>query len=134
VNVVVPALGSIATTLSPSVGVPPAGSDPDSDPGSFDARSGHGGSSLVVFPAWPNPVGERTRLSFSIPRAGVVSIAIFDVGGREAARLGGAYAAGAWSIDWDTRTASGDPLPAGLYLARFEFEGATETTKLVVLH
>jgi hypothetical protein len=134
VNVVVPALGSIATTLSPSVGVPPAGSDPDSDPGSFDARSGHGGSSLVVFPAWPNPVGERTRLSFSIPRAGVVSIAIFDVGGREAARLGGAYAAGAWSIDWDTRTASGDPLPAGLYLARFEFEGATETAKLVVLH
>lgn len=126
VRLVVPALGSIETTLSPSVGVPDgSGSDP------FD--TGAAGASLLVFPPWPNPVTDRARLSFSIPRAGDVAVAIFDVGGREIARFGGTYDAGVSSLDWDVRASSGELLAPGLYFARFEFEGSAQTAKLVML-
>ena len=43
------------------------------------------------------------------------------------------WGAGAWSIDWDTRAASGEALPPGLYFARFSFENATQAAKLVLL-
>ncbi|MFN0149783.1 MAG: metallophosphoesterase [bacterium] len=124
VNLPATALATVATTLSPAVGVP-AGDDRGADASSS--------SSLVVFPAWPNPMSDTGRLSFSIPRDGRVAIDIFDVEGRQVATLGGEYAAGAWSVDWSTRGARGDAVPAGLYFARFEFEDASRTQKIVVL-
>lgn len=124
VNLPVTALGTVATTISPAVGVP-AGDDRGADAAASP--------SLVVFPAWPNPMTTAGRLSFSIPREGRVAIDIFDVEGRRVAALGGTYAAGAWGVDWNTRTTRGDAVPAGLYFARFEFESDSRTEKIVVL-
>lgn len=69
---------------------------------------------LALEQNFPNPFNPRTRFRFSLPRAGTLRLSIFDVGGREVARLwDGHREAGWWEADWQPRG-----LPSGVYLAR----------------
>ncbi len=71
-------------TGSPIVGTPEGG------PMAFSLHS----------PA-PNPFRESTRLSYSLPRAGMVSLSVFDLGGRVVSRVVNAHKeAGSHSADW----------------------------------
>jgi hypothetical protein len=120
VNLPIAALSTVATTLSPAVAVSPG--TPAAEPGTFS-----------LFPALPNPASDRVRFSFSVPRAGRVSVVVVEPSGREVARLAGVYPAGSWSLDWDARAASGERVPTGLYLARVTFGGEARTQKILVL-
>ncbi len=124
VNISAPANGSAATTLSPATGVGPGASDTDS-PGR--------GPAFLLLPTVPNPVLDRARFSFSLPRDGRVTIEVFDAAGALVARTGGRYPAGTWTHDWATVDANGRPLRAGVYLARVEFGGTSLTTKVAII-
>jgi subtilisin family serine protease len=82
--------------------------------------------------ASPNPLRTGTRLDFIVPSSvrGVVSLAIFDIGGRQV-RLFDAVGTGR-SLVWDGRTDNGRAVAPGIYLAQLRAGEWRATTKLVV--
>ena len=75
--------------------------------------------------AAPNPFNPRTTLSFDLPEAAAVDLAIFDGRGRCVRRIdAGERTAGAWTLTWDGRDEAGRTLPAGLYHGRLSARSA----------
>lgn len=83
---------------------------------------------------YPNPFNPETSIPFSLARDGRVTLAIFDVNGRLVATLlDERRAAGELIARWDGRDARGLPASSGVYFARLEANGVTDTRKLVLL-
>lgn len=80
--------------------------------------------------AFPNPFNPATELTYTIPASGEVSLIIYDIQGREAARLiDGFQSAGSHKITWNA-----DNLPSGIYFARLSTaNGQSQTRKLVLM-
>lgn len=75
----------------------------------------------------PNPFSETTEIRFALPLATHVTLAIYDLNGREVARLLDAQQApGYHSINWDA-----GHLASGVYLARLTAGAFIETQRLV---
>lgn len=84
-------------------------------------------SALTLGGAAPNPFTTGTRLSYGVPHAGRVTLAVFDVLGREVARLvDEEQAAGQYTATFD-----GADLPAGVYVVRLSAAGQVRTQTLV---
>ena len=78
---------------------------------------------------YPNPFNPSTRLTLSVPSRGSVSLKIFDVLGREVARVfEGDRDAGMYVVDWD---AAG--FPSGTYFAVADFGESRQIKKLLLL-
>ncbi|HET9327778.1 MAG TPA: T9SS type A sorting domain-containing protein [Candidatus Eisenbacteria bacterium] len=80
--------------------------------------------------AWPNPARERTAFRFSLPRAGRVTLDIYDLHGAKVAtlvdeELPGGPVERSWSIPKGR-------VPAGIYFARLEGPGVSWSAKVVV--
>ena len=79
--------------------------------------------------AYPNPFNAVTNLTFDLPEAGKVSLVVYDVMGREVARLiDGWTPAGVYQMIFD---ASG--LSSGIYFARLVAGDFHQTRKLLLL-
>lgn len=87
--------------------------------------AGSGGARLPVLHAGaPNPFGDVTALSFTLPRAMNVSLRLFDASGRQVAGLAeGPHAAGLHRVHVEGRH-----LGAGVYFARLEAAGVVRST------
>jgi hypothetical protein len=84
---------------------------------------------MTLEPASPNPFNSETKLTYSIPIAGEVSLIVFDINGREVARLYDVYQTeGIYEVDFNT-----GQLPSGVYFARLQAGGFSQTQKLVLL-
>ena len=71
---------------------------------------------------YPNPFNPSTSISFDLPGAGWVRLAIYDVIGREIVRvIDGEQAAGYHTIHWNAFDHQGVALNAGIYLYRIQF-------------
>ena len=78
---------------------------------------------------YPNPFNPSTTFSFSLPKAGKVQLKIFDITGREVARLvDGMKPAGSHQIVFD-----GSDLTSGVYFARLEAGEFRGTRKLLLI-
>jgi len=67
----------------------------------------------------PNPFNPKTTLSFYAPKAGHMTLKIFNVRGELVKTLiDGPVAAGAGTIDWDGTSNSGAKVPSGVYFAQ----------------
>ncbi|HMB69814.1 MAG TPA: FlgD immunoglobulin-like domain containing protein, partial [bacterium] len=87
---------------------------------------------LRLDPARPNPARGSTELRFSLPRAGHARVAIYSVdGARVRLLLDGERKAGPHVVAWNGRGETGEPVPAGVYLARLETADGERTVKLV---
>ncbi|MBD3222954.1 T9SS type A sorting domain-containing protein [bacterium] len=75
---------------------------------------------------YPNPFNPTTKVQFNLPRAGNVSLKVFDVAGRVVAELHeGDLPAGQFSIDFD-----GAGLSSGTYFARLQGDGFDAVQKM----
>ncbi len=83
----------------------------------------------------PNPFNPRTMITFSLPRAGLVSLDIHDPRGRLVRRLlvNESYAAGDGSVLWDGTNDNGQAMPTGLYLVRVRTGGRSTTGKVTLV-
>jgi hypothetical protein len=73
----------------------------------------------------PNPSNGRTEIAWSLPRAGKVDLMVFDVAGREVARLAsGRAAGGSHTTTWNGMA------PPGLYLVRLRHDGRQTTRRI----
>ncbi|MBN1479359.1 T9SS C-terminal target domain-containing protein [candidate division KSB1 bacterium] len=68
---------------------------------------------------YPNPFNPVTAISYSLPEPVDMTLNIYDVQGKLVRKLvSGLQPAGVHTIIWDATTASGEPVPSGLYLYR----------------
>ena len=86
---------------------------------------------LVLDAPYPNPFRDILTLGYAVPDAGTIRLAVYDVLGREVARLfDGAQVAGHHTAAFDARGLAG-----GLYLIRLEggsgLEHAVRTTRVM---
>jgi hypothetical protein len=85
-------------------------------------------------PVSPNPAVESATLSFSIAVPSVVSLEVYDLGGRKVTTLvNQEMQAGIHSIVWDITDASGRTVPAGVYHVRLSTAGFSEVSSVMVL-
>lgn len=77
------------------------------------------GSLTALEPVAPNPVRGEANFRYRLGAAATVRLAVFDVLGREVARLDeGARAAGVHQAAWDGRGATGEAAAPGVYVVR----------------
>ena len=80
-----------------------------------------------------NPSRGSATFRLALPRAASVTLAIYDVSGRQVREVTrAAYAAGTRTLTWDGRDASGDRAPSGIYLARMRAENREFVARIVL--
>jgi hypothetical protein len=83
--------------------------------------------------ARPNPFRPGATIDFELPRAAHVRLELFDAAGRLVRTLvDSELAAAGHAVDWDGRDNAGRRLATGVYFARLEAAGTTQTRKLVL--
>ena len=90
-------------------------------------------SSTVLGQNYPNPFNPSTTISFDLKAAGHVELAVYDVMGREVARLvDGEYAAGTYEVSWNVANGAGQ-LSSGMYLYTLRAGNEVVTKQMVFL-
>lgn len=89
---------------------------------------------FVLEQNYPNPFNLKTFISFQLPEAGKVNIAVFNTLGQIVRTLINEYKpAGRYTIRWDGRDEAGNPVSSGVYLYRIVAGSHTKTRKLLLL-
>ena len=121
VTVAVPPFTTRLFAVADSVVTVPTADEP--------AAPGAGPVALRLEPNVPNPFAGVTMLSYSVGAPGHVRLAVYDVLGREVARLvDGPVPAGHHSSTFD-----GSALAVGVYLCRLESEGQAVTRRMALV-
>jgi hypothetical protein len=83
--------------------------------------------------AYPNPAhGDMSVIPFTVPRAGTVSLRVFDLGGRQVRSLvDGPMESGTHSAMWDGRNEHGERMPSGIYFYELRAPGFKDSRKMV---
>ncbi len=89
---------------------------------------------LHDFDAFPNPFNPSVTISFSMGAPGWVELAIYNLRGeRVRVLMNEARGEGFHESMWNGRDEAGRIVSSGVYLARVESLGASETQKLVLV-
>ena len=89
-------------------------------------------ASVLALSAAPNPSRGATRIALTLPAAGPVDIAVYDVGGRAVRTLASGWLpAGVHEFAWDGVARDGRRAPSGLYFLRAHGGQAVLERKLV---
>jgi hypothetical protein len=98
--------------------------DVEDDPGSGSAIPGE----FRLHQAYPNPFNPTTTIHYDLPRASDVRIIVYDLLGRQVARLVDGYrSAGRHSVNWDA-----SDLTSGMYFYSLH-AGAWQDVKKAIL-
>jgi hypothetical protein len=93
-----------------------------------------GGERRLSLSAVPSLVRRSALVRFSLPQAGRVRLAVYDLSGRQVRMLaGGECDRGDHVVKWDRRDDSGRTTAAGVYVLRLETAGRTLSRKAVVV-
>jgi len=89
---------------------------------------------FALLGAVPNPFNPSTEITFQLDQGGLVRLGVFDLAGREVARLvDSTRPAGRHSARWNGMTTAGQPVATGVYLARLEHRGRAQVTRLLLV-
>lgn len=100
----------------------------ESVPGaSTDAR-------LAIRKVFPNPFNPSTKIEFSVPKAAPVSVRVYDVHGREVAKLvDESMSPGVYRVPWNGKTDDGRDLASGIYFAQILSGASRQSVRLTML-
>ncbi len=88
----------------------------------------------VLFHNVPNPFNPSTTISFTLPAAGPVELAVFDVRGERVRTLArGTLGAGKAEYEWDGRDEEGIPVSSGVYFCRLEAGKRIQVQKMLLI-
>ncbi len=83
---------------------------------------------------YPNPFNPSTRISYSAPQTGYVTITVHDVLGRTVSTLvDGVVGKGNHAIDWSGKDGKGRDAASGIYIARIQSGQFMKTAKMMLL-
>jgi hypothetical protein len=78
---------------------------------------------------YPNPFNPSTKIGFSLPSSGNVSVKIFDITGKEVSMLINEFKnAGSYSIEFNA-----SEFPSGVYFYKIEANGFSDTKKMILM-
>ena len=78
---------------------------------------------------YPNPFNPVTKINFSIPKSGFVTLKVFDILGREVSNiLSKSLNQGSYTVDFD-----GSKLTSGVYFYRIEVNGYSDIKKMMLV-
>lgn len=84
--------------------------------------------------AAPNPANPRTTIELWLPQAGAVELSVYDVRGRQVARLlSGVQPAGRVEVAWDGRDGRGRKIASGVYLVQVRREEGVATERVALV-
>jgi len=82
---------------------------------------------------YPNPFNSYTIINFSIPKAGNVTMAVYNIMGQKIRTLlKSKLHAGNHFVRWDGRNDDGNVVPPGIYFYRLESGNYIETEKMIL--
>jgi hypothetical protein len=82
----------------------------------------------------PMPARSTASLAFDLPKAGYVSIGIYDIAGRLVQTVVNENRpAGRHTATWDGRSRSGEHISAGVYVAHLEHQGQRLSRTIVLV-
>ncbi|UCH10819.1 MAG: T9SS type A sorting domain-containing protein [Fidelibacterota bacterium] len=83
---------------------------------------------------YPNPFNESTTIGFELLSEADVTLAIYDLAGREVVRLVEVPLEARYhEFTWNSVTARGTRAPSGVYFARLEADGRVQSIKMLLL-
>ncbi len=83
---------------------------------------------------YPNPFNLVTAIGYSVPEAGRVILTVYDLTGREVARLFDGYReADSYNVNWTGRTGAGRNAASGLYICRLSTNAGNVSRKMMLL-
>jgi hypothetical protein len=89
---------------------------------------------FALLPNYPNPFNASTTIQFEMPRAGHVSLMVYDILGRSVSTLAdGEFQAGRHSIRWDGTSSNGKIVASGRYLVRAATGDDVKTVPIMLL-
>lgn len=89
---------------------------------------------LALDKNFPNPVTEKTTISYTIPQATKISLAIYDITGRNVRTLvNEVQSAGEKEVVWDRKNESGRPVSSGIYFYSLNSVQKSITKTMIVL-
>lgn len=78
---------------------------------------------------YPNPFNPTTKINFSIPKNGIVTLKVYDILGKEVATLvNGEKTAGSYIVDFNASN-----LASGVYFYRIEVNGFSEVKRMMLV-
>ncbi len=90
-------------------------------------------AAIALAQNYPNPFNPTTQIRYELPKAGQVSLIIYNSLGQEVRRLvDRQQAAGYHLVTWNSRDQSGRSVPSGIYLYRLQV-GDFVTTKRMLM-
>lgn len=103
--------------------------DITNDPATSIDESVNGPLTLALDANYPNPFNPSTQISYTVPQAGAVRLAVYDLLGREIAVL----VDGVTSSGRHTATFDGTQISSGVYLYRLTANGTSVTRKMMLV-
>jgi hypothetical protein len=89
---------------------------------------------LRLHPNYPNPFRSATTLTYDLPNASAVRVAVYDVLGRRVQVLvDERKEAGRHTVRWDGRGQSGQSLASGIYFVRLRAEDRQITQRITLV-
>ena len=89
---------------------------------------------FALSPAFPNPFNPATRIGFSIPEAGAVRLAVYDVNGRYVRTVVDEYRrVGHHAVVWDGRDDLGRSVASGVYIVRLTAGDMAKARRVTLL-
>ena len=90
--------------------------------------------SFALHSAYPNPFNPITTLNYDLPEQAQVTLTIYDLMGREIAKLvNTTQQPGFKSVQWNATDMYGKPVSAGIYLYQIQAGEFVQTKKMVLL-
>ena len=83
---------------------------------------------------YPNPFNPETNISFTLPKAGDITIKVYDIQGREVTTLVNASMnAGTHEVVWNGTNASGARVASGMYVYTLKTQDRVLSKKMVLM-
>jgi hypothetical protein len=87
-----------------------------------------------IISLFPNPFNPSVKVNYDLPERMDVSMIVYDIAGREVARLAqGEQAAGHHQVQWNGEDSSGNLVSTGVYFCRLKAGEISQTMKMVYL-
>jgi hypothetical protein len=91
--------------------------------------------SPLLLKAFPNPFNPQTTIAFELPAPKVVTLRVYDVGGRLVKEIVGSeqFAQGPHQVTWNGRDEAGRLVASGTFFCRLEAGENTETKRVALI-
>jgi hypothetical protein len=91
-------------------------------------------SSYKLYDSYPNPFNPVTTIQYELPKAGMVSLIVYNILGDAVYTLTSDYKEpGSYQVNWDAKNHNNKPVSSGIYFIVMKAEGFTQTNRVMLL-